>query len=559
MTHLDDPEESSPVHEHPPELELTDEEDELRDRINSQVNPDLTNVEWRVVQMLIAEAHELQDHIEVIRGLLQPSVRTRFPWGHDTFESSFSMYIGGGTIHTGHRYEDYFLFHADRHSAYRNIPQPTGCAFVRWFPQPGALDDLNTEPGPRTPSPEDPTSSTPILPETPMPTPIETPARVASPSPPQSQHTPPSSLLQIHVEATTISRTSPPDPLLANVLSFSRSTPETEKLPESEEGTSSPCVDIDPLLTAMSNLTLEDPKDIQLRPLGARTGPADASVTTPTRCQACSAFTHSRVFCRSQQPFTDKKDHTSGVIENVVCAVFESRPSSIQAIYPDNGPLPDILEKTAHVERDFERYDPPAMIEIEEAPLPFMDSPENLSPKILSPIPETVELPEDRMTYYLVQPSSPFMDHDPDPHMTFAPNPDITPGSPDQRVMEVPALTQSEMSKVSATFYATAPANLWPDYDDHIPFSDNDYSDWGTTKDPIENDKDSEWYMHADQWEQMTSIFPVIQEDFAPSDYQYDGQDQENHLHIPMDDSPEDMFEEEIFDEMDTGTFRHSA
>ena len=77
--HINDPEESNSVHEHPPELDLTDEEDELHDQINSQINPDLTNVEWQVVQMLIAEAHKLQDHIDLIHGLLQPVARTRFP------------------------------------------------------------------------------------------------------------------------------------------------------------------------------------------------------------------------------------------------------------------------------------------------------------------------------------------------------------------------------------------------------------------------------------------------------------------------------------------------
>jgi hypothetical protein len=112
------------------------------------------------------------------------------------------------------------------------------------------------------------------------------------------------------------------------------------------------------------------------------------------------------------------------------------------------------------------------------------------------------------------------------------------------------------MNRVCAAFYATAPKSLWPDFPEPIPFADNDNPSWGVPKEPDENKEDSDWYMHAAEWERMNNTFTPANTYLSPWNHDYDGQDQENQLNITMD-GHSDV--EDIVGQIEAGTYRHSA
>ena len=552
-SHLDNLEEFGPISEQPSDSALTDEDDELRERIRAQINADLTNVEWRVLQLLLAEERELEAQVETIRGLLQPIARTRFPWGHEIFQSSHSMYIGGGVLDTGHRYEDYFLFHVIRHS---DAPQPNGSAFVRWFPQERTWQGLNTAPGPEDSQEGTSTLSPLISPSTPMNTPLETP----SPSIIRPQNVIPSSPpIEIHVEVKTATTISPPEPHADEALSFSCSSSIEPHILLGDENSAS-CEDS--LLPAMSSLTLEECKDIQQHSTIA-TPHAEAPAE---RCHECAKFKHSRVLCQLR-PMPEMKDLRSQVIEGLVGTRLDDFPWSFpSSICPDNGS--DSLEKAIHEERSL-----PATVALEE-PLPFSDT--HIP---LSPISEHVELPsdlanktvrfsEDLTMDCLAKPRTSGMESDKVDLYSDVPDRPISPtqGKLDLREGELPQLSQKEMSQVSALFYATAPASLWPEVENKENSGfDNDHMDWGVPQKEEANRYDSDWYMHADQWERMINTFTPTKEDVALWEQEYDGQDQENWDGDEMDEDKadeeeeyrmdEEGYEEDKNEEMDTGTF----
>jgi hypothetical protein len=483
LSPLDDPELYSPAHEHPAELDPTDEDD-LRERITAQVNPDMTNVEWRVLQILIAERQELEAHIDTIRGLLQPSVRTRFPWGHDIFQSSYSMYIGGGMTETHHRYEDYFLFHANRRSSIRHVPQPEGAAFVRWFPQEGTWDSLNT--AREFTEPQDPietASSSPTRAITPMGTPFQTPSQspILSPTNDMPLPTP----IQIHVNIETVSVTSPPDPLADNISSFSRSlSPEHQmSILEAEPDFTSTAPCVDTLLPLLSELSIAD--NTESHP-----------VTQPT-ASTTNACHHSRVIEKFEPgaPSLITTPSEPGYV--LEYQQFSSSPLS-QPLYSIPSPSSDlstdgVMEKAIHVEMNSDRPVSTTVIEIEEAPLPFMDT-----QFTLSPIPETVELPKDLIMFSSAKP-------------TFAPN-----------------VIATESSDTG-----------------HTTISDT--VGWGEqVGEDYEDTHNGDWYIAAAEWEAMNKSFALPpREDIAPWNYEFEAQDQEN----ADEDNTEDYME------LDTGTF----
>ena len=500
---LEDPELDSPTHEHPTELDPTDEDD-LRERINAQINPDMTNVEWRVLQILIAEHQELEAHIDTIRGLLQPSVRTRFPWGHDIFQSSYSMYIGGGMTETRHRYEDYFLFHANHRSSIRRVPQPDGAAFVRWFPQEGTWDTLNTarEFAERQ-EPIFTTTSSPTYPTTPMGTPSENPSQspILSPTNDMPLPTP----IQIQVDVETISVTSPPDPLADIVPSFSRSLSLEHQAPTSEAEhdltSMTPCVtETLPLLTTMSDLSITD--ETEPHPV---TQPA--ANTTSTNQSCASSLGSSRVI-EKVEPGSQSLITTPSALDHVL-EFQQCSPSPLShPLHPIPSPSPTLsteglLEKAAHVETNPDCPVEPMVIEIEDAPLPFMDT-----QFTLSPIAETIESPKNLITSFSDE-------------STFASNVITT---------ELPDTGHTTVEPISDTV------------------------SWGVPVEPIYEDMhDGAWNIAIAEWEAMNKAFSLPpREDIAPWNYEFDHQDQENAEEDNMEEDEDYMDENE---ELDTGTF----
>jgi hypothetical protein len=449
------------------------------------------------------EQQELEAHIDLIRGLLQPSVRTRFPWGHDIFQSSYSMYIGGGMTETHHRYEDYFLFHANRRSSIRNVPQPNGAAFVRWFPQEGTWDRLYTDRG--TPMPQEPihtASSTPTDPIAPMATPFETPAQSPILSP--SDNMPPPTPIQIHVHVETISVISPPDPHAHLVPSFSRSPSPEHRIPtlkaEHETTSMSPYADAFLPLSAMSQLSVAEWND----------EPEPQPVTQP------AANLSSRVIeivePRSLPLITTPSE--PGYVLEYQQSSSSSSPPSLPfppTSKPSSAPLTveetDMeTHKATYEEMSSDRTVSPMVIEIEEAPLPFMDT-----EFTLSPIPEAVELPTDLIMFSLDEPA-------------FAPN----------------VITASS-SNTSPTTEPISDAVGWG-----MP-SGQDY----------ECHHDGTWDLCAAEWAAMNAAMdkafsPPPFEDIPAWNYGYtssNDQDQEN--------GAEDNIREDVYmdEEIDTGTF----
>jgi hypothetical protein len=301
--------EDDSIHSHPADLDETDEEDELRARINAQLNPDLTNVEWDTLRMLISEQQELDDHLETIRGLLQPSVRTRFPWGHDIFQSAFTMFIGGGMTDTRHRYEDYFLFHANRRSSTRHVVQPTGAAFVRWFPQEGIWDNISTTTEPdeeqatdapvsqesAPPDPETPTTNSMGIPIEPTPdSPIQSPLLM-----------PPNPIpIQIRVDVETITVISPPDDHAAQIQRLA------DILSNTPSSTSEDTDTVDFTSLSHDAADTDDKADTVLKSENLRRSHAIPQIGSA--CSFCTALHHRRSVC--QEAIQDQ--NTSRIIEN---------------------------------------------------------------------------------------------------------------------------------------------------------------------------------------------------------------------------------------------------
>jgi len=500
LSPLDDPDLYSPVHEHPADLDTT-EEDDLRERVNAQINPDLTNVEWRALQLLIAEHDQIEAQLDTIRGLLQSTVRTRFPWGHDIFQSSYSMYIGGGMTETHHRYEDYFLFHANRRSSIRHVPQPHGAAFVRWFPQEGTWDSLNTaREFTESQEPIRTTSSSPTNPIAPMGTPFETPSQSPILSPADNMPLP--TPIEIHINVETVSVTSPPDPLADAILSFSRSpspehqTPPLEASPETTSMT--PYGETLPLLSGMSELSIDERNN---NPDHPSTQSAASANETSLLC----AHPSSRVI-ENVKPGTSSSIITTPTEPGQVLEYQQFSPSPLslsEQLYSISSPSSalstgELEEKAMHVETNSDRSVSLMVVEIEEAPLPFMDA-----HFTLSPIPETVELPK--------EPTSSFA------KFAFAPNV-ITPESPTPTV-----------EPISDTVGWGMPAG-------------EDYEDL----------HDGSWYIAAAEWEAMNRCFALPpREDIVAWNYGFDTQDQENAGEDNMDEDEDYMDENE---ELDAGT-----
>ena len=410
---LDDSELSDPVHEHPAELDPIEEEEEdlLRERIGAQINPDLTNVEWRVIQMLIAEQHELEAHLETLRGLLQPSVRTQFPWGHDIFQSSYSMYIGGGMTETRHRYEDYFLFHANRQSSIRHVPQPHGAAFVRWFPQEGTWDSLNTALDPNAQQEENPpVSPIPTAPSVPMSTPVRSPHQSPVLSP--SVELLPSSSIHIQAEAETVSVVIPSEPMADSIPPFSRSlfSGESTLLHEErlgEDPTTS--THIDHLLPTHSNIPdltitkdngelIEDGEDA---PPGLLLDTEPATVNTG-RCQACINFDHSRMICQkmSRSQVIENDGNTGDALLMAddgqgYLGFQQSSPLSLSYPTSKSSSTFSSMEKATQAEEEADRAISPKLTE--DAPLPLIEDFSQLTFAPKSDSSDTTQVVEDNI------------------------------------------------------------------------------------------------------------------------------------------------------------------
>jgi len=293
------------------------------------------------------------------------------------------MYIGGGMTDTHHRYEDYFLFHANRRSSIRRVPQPNGAAFVRWFPQEENWDHLYTDrESAEAQEPIHTASSTPTDPIEPMGTPFETPNQSPIMSP-----------IEIHVEVETITVSSPPDPHANLVPPFSRSLSPERQIPTLETETTT---------TTMS------PYEDSFLPLSSVADRNDEPEPHPDTQPAANT--------------TETQHNSSQVIENVESeslslvttpsepgydAIPSSTPSSPLSLplysisSPSSAPsVPSTLHKATYNMTSSDRTVSPLVIAIKEAPLPFMNA-----EFTLSPITEDDETPNNLVMFSSVEPA----------------------------------------------------------------------------------------------------------------------------------------------------------